>query len=251
MRYRQLTTMDNKLYYTIIGLVLGLLLTTLYLYQQNNTLEHRLETLGFNFDNYVKCKSKDSFELAVQQFKEDSYIRQQQHDTDLILIIIPIFFGLFAALTYTAAERKFKSYTDITEKKYEEQDRKNKTYHNYAEKMKGDLHYEIYLNRMFSVLVYKQLNKPMAIHWTLAALSHLTGSYIVRERHDKLSSAELITKTIKDLNELLVYIGEQVVNMEEVEEVNINGSIKSIMEINNLEINKLLVQIRLKMIFNK
>ena len=70
--------------------IVCLLVFSVISYHNNNVLESRINTITKN----NKLLDSD------KTFKEDYYITQQSHDTNLLLVVFPIIVGFIALFTY-------------------------------------------------------------------------------------------------------------------------------------------------------
>ena len=96
--------MKNNFYPVSLTIVFSLLM--LFMYYKVSNLEYKYETLK---EANVRLKSNSPLtdtQVKERQFKEDSYIRQQQGDTNLIIIVFTLALGLTAFLTITPTKRE-------------------------------------------------------------------------------------------------------------------------------------------------
>ena len=113
--------MKNNFYSVSLTVVFSLLL--LFMYYRVSNLEHKYETLK---EANVRLKSNlplTDAQIKERQFKEEMYIRQQESDTNLILIVFTTALGLTAFLTFTSVKRDFERRSSIIEDKYTENTR--------------------------------------------------------------------------------------------------------------------------------
>lgn len=68
-------------------------------YHNNNVLETRINSLNKNSIDFKSDKT----------FKEDYYITQQSHDTNLLLVLFPVLVGIFGFFTYINVTERYSS----------------------------------------------------------------------------------------------------------------------------------------------
>jgi hypothetical protein len=76
------------------------------MYYRVSNLEYKYETLK---EANIRLKSNlplTNAQVKERQFKEEMYIRQQESDTNLILIVFTTALGLTAFLTFTSVKWK-------------------------------------------------------------------------------------------------------------------------------------------------
>ena len=102
-------------------------------YHNNNVLESRINSLNKNSIDFNSEKT----------FKEDYYITQQSHDTNLLLVVFPILLGAFGFFTYINITERYSSRISKIEDDYHNQTSEWKKYHNMLILLESELNYQI------------------------------------------------------------------------------------------------------------
>ncbi len=226
-----------------------LILFSIYFYNRTEHLNSRIETIGNNTSHYFYCDSQTTHYLEMQRFREDSYIRQQEHDTNLILFI----FGVTVTILTVASWRIGKDELETIRKEIlrykHDQNESNSKYQNYLEETRGQLNFETYITRTQDALRYWDDNKPISIMLWLASNTYLTGYYIFKLKHEPDKANEELLKLRAGLAKLLDKIGKDEITMTGVNQATIDGTLGAIMQTKDEISIALLNQIRLKLRF--
>ncbi|MFC4477432.1 hypothetical protein [Flavobacterium chungangensis] len=236
-----------------------LLFTTIILtainYHNNDVLESRINTINKYNEKTVK-KDLDS----EKGFKEDYYILQQSHDTNLILVVFGLVVAVIGFFTYQNVVAKF----DI---KSSELRNEILNYKNEIENYKkdgqiiidelADLQREFYLqsaelNSEIAEFNLQKGDKSSFIQYRFASISKLADLCLwhINNKSEK--------DEIEDLEESIVgfleILNKKVSNIENVDSENfvvIENYISNIREIKNVKIDKALSHIQVKIKENK
>lgn len=201
--------MNNK-YYSIGLLVVSILIISFLIYRVE-TLEYRFETLKKHqikqTDKTISCKHN----LQFQQFKEDSYIRHQERDTNLILVFFPIVLAVTAFMTFRAVRFEMSTQVFEMENKYKNQNTKWKKQKNHILKLESDFYLQMghsFLNMgndalrdkniVYYVGYYVQACKYYCDHLTSNPLSKYMDKEIIQNIIQDLQN------TTKDEKELII-----------------------------------------------
>jgi hypothetical protein len=221
-------------------LLFGILVLSAINYHNNNVLESRINTaLKFSCD----IESEKSF-------KEDYYILQQAHDTNLIIFIFGALVAVIGFFTYQNVVAKFELKTTefdnaIIEQKTVMYEELSNIKLNSAKDM---------TNLVFEMAddYFKKRDTVNYLHYTLWGLSKFTD--LILWTYDKYRHEEDATEVLSDLNKVIVKkllivnrrIGTELQvkepTLDEVEE-----NIEYIRRVNDKEVNKILSQIQAKL----
>ncbi len=108
--------------YWLVGLsfVFVFLSTTIFIQRAEiENLSSRIDTVNANFKRLTSNDSTFVDEIKFIQFKEDSYLKQLDRDTNLILWFIAIVFGVFGVISYASFSSRVRSLTKEFDKKYQ------------------------------------------------------------------------------------------------------------------------------------
>jgi len=236
----------KKYYFTIVITILLLLLViaTIYNYHQNTVLESRINTI-----------LKYSCDITSEKtFKEDYYIQQQSHDTNLILLVFGVVLTLTGFFTYHNIVDKFDSKSSEFKKLL----KKHKT------EINGELA-DIILSSAKDVATlafsmsddyFKKGDKVNYLHYLLLGVEkHTEVSVWAIKKFANEDGVEEVLASIKEvaLNRLKIVlrrIGPELEvigsTLEKIEE-----SIENIRKLDDREVGNLLSQIQAKLKKNK
>lgn len=136
-RINELPKTNIFLYVVVILLCIGFTLSICKI----NHLNSRLDTQNNLIYDIIKGDKQTEQQLKYQQFKEDSYIRQQDRDTTLILLIVPVFFAMFGYFTFKLSSDEFAFFKNEMIRNYDEQKAANQSVHKQLVKTQNDLYY--------------------------------------------------------------------------------------------------------------
>ncbi len=127
-------------------LVSILTVLNLYFIYTISNFEYHFETLKESNIRLANCEPLTSKETEIRQFKEEYYLKQQDRDTKLIFLVIPILFGLVSYLTYKKVLGEVTIHRDVLDKKYTDYETKWDEQHKRLSKLELDLYFQIGLN---------------------------------------------------------------------------------------------------------
>ncbi len=145
----------TKLIYSILLLTLALIGVSIFQYNKIDHLESRIETIGKYTSPYFNCDSQKTHYIEIQKFKEDNYIRQQEHDTTLILTVFAAIVGLVAFFTFRASKEEIALIEDrfttkinqIVSEQKSDYNRKMTHLENFIDETRKQINYEAFLSR--------------------------------------------------------------------------------------------------------
>lgn len=121
------------------NLLIGLLiLTTLFLMYKVDSLSHRFETFKEYQIKQLKKVKLSNTDLKFSQFKEDSYIRNQERDTTILLVFFPAFLAITAFITFRGVKIEMERNIKVMDDKYHNQNSKWETQENHLLKLESD-----------------------------------------------------------------------------------------------------------------
>ncbi len=241
--------MKIKVYFLAI-LIAGLLIWVIYLHHQNTVAQTKFDTLNQHFIEYVKKDSLISEKLKIQQFKEDSYIRQQEHDTTLILLIIPLVFGIFAALSFIVSERRFIDFRVEQDAKHSEHIRKNNKLHDELFGLKAVLERELGLLKSEEAEKYSKSDISGYLVYKFMSLMYLANCCKYHLEHGHTEFTKPLLKGIEDtLEKVLTNISSSEVILTGLTPNDFIESFSAIRSLNVTKIDFLLAQVQAKMKF--
>lgn len=240
----------TKTTWFLIGLTVVLLVTSFCFYRKTDYLERRLECLG---DNVVyACDSICASQFERYEFREQQYIRQQDRDTNLILVVFAILVTITGAVTYKVGDDRISSLKDEYDEKIKRQEAKYKDAQDFINKTEAKVNYETYLSRMSeSKRELDNGNKAIAVFLALAGLSYSAGYYYYLTIYDKPASIKHLRTITSSLTHLLSIIGSDQLLMtvvgKPIEKVNVDGTLNALLKLNIEEINNLVYQIQMRL----
>lgn len=133
----------KKHWIVILSFGFGILIaTTIIQYSEYTHLDSRLNTLNNNFKRLVVKDSSLVKEVRFQQFKEDSYLRQIDRDTNLILWFVAIIFSVFGLISFASFNHRDQQIEEALEEKYNVHIKELKTLEHDTNNLKADLNSE-------------------------------------------------------------------------------------------------------------
>lgn len=194
-------------YITVAYLALFMVLITIVIvtYRQNEVLESRVNTL-YKYSGDLQSE---------KSFKEDYYIVQQSHDTNVLLVVFAALVAFTGIFTYVNTIEKFNS--KVLEMKDENLALKtdwNKT-HKKIIKLKGEfIIYAANLDFERARNYGRAGVSKSALEYNLSGLTKLTQyrTWILKYKKNEAGAADNITRTI--LNHLTRIHGTMVPNMK-------------------------------------
>ena len=230
--------MKNNFYPVSLTIVFSLLM--LFMYYKVSNLEYKYETLK---EANVRLKSNSPLtdtQVKERQFKEDSYIRQQQGDTNLILIVFTLALGLTAFLTITPTKRELTFRIASLEQKYADYtsniDSKHNDFEFRLDYSQGNDYIGLYNKSV------DEKDKEYSLFYALLALSSFTDCYLsksIKNDEDfKYETLNLIKLTLKSLTTISVY--KVSVHISGI----ITNNISNIRKLNSVEVDILLSKLQ-------
>lgn len=204
----------DKYWLFIFGfLIVGLIMVVIVQYQDLGRINSRIDTVNTSFKKLdFKGVNVDS-NVKLQQFKEDSYIKQLDRDTNLILWFVAIVFGLFGLLSFASFNRrvvkleedlnaKMKGHTDsFIVLKEEIQD------------LEASLNEEsAKINDQLAMKFYKDKNYSYFITYELISVLKSSKTFLYEKESNKgnaLLSLDVIRTSLEDLNSKLIGLSEK------------------------------------------
>ena len=227
----------------LIVLILGLIGTSIYFYQRTQYLDRRIETLGHNVIYY--CDSISVAQFQINQFKEDSYIRQQEHDTNLIFMLFPAALAIFGLFTFVGVRREFQSYATEIDEKIKKTKRKQKTQDSKLLKQEATaLYHSAKLYKQSAAQFIKENNIQYFAYYSLYA----ADKFAEYQLHDYLNKVDTTSVIISGLKWVNTAITEKL-PMTDFQDNDYPNLVHYLKRMDNKEIDDLLSQIRVKLEF--
>lgn len=104
--------------------------------------DSKFDTLKEAVQKLAKNENPTNNQILISQFKEESYIRQQERDTTLILTVFALFAGFTAFFTFRSFTSKIEEHTALLNEKYEEHEAQYNEQHKRLKKLEKDLIHE-------------------------------------------------------------------------------------------------------------
>ena len=112
----------DKYWLVVLSFGFVFLFTTIFIQRTEiENLNSRIDTVNANFKRLATNDSSFVKDLKYIQFKEDSYLKQLDRDTNLILWFIAIVFGLFGVISFASFSRRVGSLEKELNDRYENQ----------------------------------------------------------------------------------------------------------------------------------
>lgn len=163
----------------LIGLTLTLLTGVAILLFKYCTLTTKVESLNNQIVRFANCETKTIEDLKHQQFKEDSYIRQQERDTTLILFIFSVLIASFGFFTFKLSSDEFAFFKDKVKDDINNQHTKYETVHNQLVETQTDFYSQIADYNEEKAKKYKsEHNELLYITYIMKALNNHTTCYL-------------------------------------------------------------------------
>lgn len=231
-------------------LTMGLIIAFIFAINKINYLEVKIENLNTSFVKMSKNDSPTEQQLKYQQFKEDAYIKQQEWDTNLLLIVMPTLFALIGFFTFKSSSEEFSFFRNEMTNKHDEHAAKNESVHNKLLELQQSLiHQSSTINRNRADSYLSKNDKAEYFLYTLLSLSDTAEYYLYnvgRVENQGNAKAEqsilLIIATLKQLNGL----ASSEINQHTIASMVIPNIIRRIRKIENQEIDALLSKIHTK-----
>lgn len=223
--------MKTKFYPFLLTAILAVI--NIFLFYRIINFESKLDTLREAVHKLNENKQPTDKQILISQFKEESYIRQQERDTTLILTVFALFAGFTAFLSFKSFSTKVEEHADLMNTRYIKYEAENREQHGRLIDLESDLNYEMY--RLKSMEADKALDDKdldRYVFYNIFANYHLYH-YIVYNK-DK-GRNDFVESLIKSLIINLKVIDSKINN--KIVEMNISykdGIIYQISKINGL-----------------
>ena len=132
-------THDKNWSFIYTLLIIFLIIITIIQFSKIDSTNSRIDSLNKNFERLVLKDSTLLKEVRYYQFKEDSYLRQQERDTNLILWFIAIVFGLFGIISYSSFNKRISLMENEVDDKLENHVKRLSHLQNNLLELEGDL----------------------------------------------------------------------------------------------------------------
>jgi hypothetical protein len=163
-------------------------------------LNSRVETVNKSFQRLVLKDKTLEKDIKFQQFKEDSYLRQLDRDTTLILWFIAIVAGLFGIVSFSSINRRIITLEDDLEKKYGNHLKKVNNLTDDLQDIKADLNSESYtINSEKAENFNKEKNYDLYVFYALLSGSKLSQYYIYHQEKKNIDVAEAALGSIRTM----------------------------------------------------
>ena len=231
--------MKNNFYPVSLTIVFSLLL--LFMYYRVSNLECKYETLK---ETNVRLKSNlplTDTQIKERQFKEEMYIRQQESDTNLILIVFTLALGLTAYLTIAPTKRELNSRITSLEKEYADYKSDIDSKHNDFEFRLDYSQANEYIG-LYNKSLDNKDKKEYCLFYALLSLSSFADSYLSSsEKSDEEFKLQTSTLIKNILDELLRSTSYKVsVELSGI----ITNSINNVRKLNNVQFDILLSKLQ-------
>lgn len=131
-----------KLNFYPLALIVILCVANIFLFYRILNFDSKYDALNSKFEKILQNKQLSNSEIAIEKFKEDSYIRQQERDTNLLLFVFTLFATATAFITYRSFVAKVIDHTAATEQKYTNYETKSNEQHNIILELKSRIDLE-------------------------------------------------------------------------------------------------------------
>lgn len=232
-------TITKKHSFAIISILFVFtIISFIYMNHRIDSVNDRLTCLNKNFQRLVIKDSTLVKEIKFQQFKEDSYIRQLDRDTNLILWFVALVFGLFGLISYSSFNKRISDIEENFQKTYDGHINKANSLTEELFELKADLNSESYtINTEKAQNFFKEKKYDLYIFYELLASSKLTHSYLHnKDKHQSLAESEL--KAIKSNISIIYSRIKDLEKKPEIDKTTFNSFINSLHRINDIEINE-------------
>lgn len=228
-------------------LIAILVVVNILLFYKITNFDVKFQTLKEALIKIEKNKQPLDKDILISQFKEESYIRQQERDTTLILLVFTLFASAVAFITYRGFVNKIVDYTASTEQKYTDHKTEYDKQHNIILELKSRIDHEMaFKYYTYASDSYREKFYDDYLDSTLTSISYYVEYYFYLTNEDATLSAILIS----DLETRLKKAYERVKgkSVKDISKHSTGMSIDNIRKLNNTEINKYLDLISAKII---
>lgn len=168
-----------------------IIITIISQYSEIRNLNSRIDTININFKRLADNDSSLVSEIKFMQFKEDSYLKQLDRDTNLILWFIAIVFGLFGLISYASFNRRVGILEKEINNKYESHISELELLKEGLYNTKADLKYDSSdLNNKMAEDYYKDKKYANYVLYNLLSCSQLSVYYLFHKNKNNTTLAE-------------------------------------------------------------
>ncbi|NCQ52447.1 hypothetical protein GW796_11340 [archaeon] len=232
---------------SFILVIITLLFVTLYfdVKHNNEILESRVNTLSSNLQKIAINDSITTAKIKEQAFKEDYYLKQLDRDTTLILWLIPVIIAIFGLFQFfnikillAGQAARQRSYNISQEEKY-------RVFEHNILGIKAKLGLDDYeLLKKEAKNFYEKDYYSLYLVTYFRALSQKTTFYLINKKENNDITKIILSDYEKDLQEILDNIKNLDNKVKLSTDIVWNNQIKSIKEISNNKIDKLISEIK-------
>lgn len=161
--------MKTNFYKTILFILLSI--GMLFMYYRVSNLEHKYETLK---EANVRLKTNNPLndaQIKERQFKEETYIRQQERDTTLILFVFSLGSVVIGLFTFRTVKEEFVNQINEVKKEYNdyktEIEKKHIEISHKYKKLEKDLNFESVATLMNEVRLVKDETVEISLRLSL------------------------------------------------------------------------------------
>lgn len=240
---RQLIPKTNVFLYSIVMvLCIGFTLSICKISHLNS----RLDTQNTLIIQIFRGDKETEQNLKLQKFKEDSYLRQQEKDTELIMMYIPCVFLIITFLSYGNIQdviNRFKKYVEAKTKYYDEE---HKKLHIDLVGIQNDLDREIGFLRESEANNYLNIDKfTDYVSMYLTAISYFSRCYVYyKEQKDTTEEQSALFHILKAINKVVEIVDKNNIEIDKSETL---SKTKEIRENTNEEVSLQLSKIETKL----
>ena len=180
-------------------------------FSQNKHLNSRLDTVNNNFKKKILKDTLLAEKIKYQQFKEDSYLKQIDRDTNLILWFVAIMFGVFGLISFASFNTRVEQVEGDLEDKYESHIDELKKLKYDINGLKADLYSDsatIHTDKANTFRI--EGNYDLYVFYELLSLSKLSKYYL----HYEKINPELADVTYKSIQTTLKSIESKINDLD-------------------------------------
>lgn len=215
----------------------GIILTTV-LAIVNIFLFYRIINFDAKFDSLKEAvikieqnKKPSDKNILISQFKEESYIRQQERDTTLVLLVFTFFASAVAFITYKGFVNKIIDYTTTAENKYADHKAEYEKQHNIILELKSRLDfdsaikyersaYDFYDKKMYGLYLENMLYSLKYYTDNFLHIIGTEGDSTGLFTHEQISTLEEVYTKIKNKSVQGVSMYSTYKNIKEIRQFN-------------------------------
>lgn len=238
----------RKYWIKIISIGLGLLIaTSLIQYSQNNHLNSRIDTLNNNFKRLATKDSTLLKDIKYQQFKEDSYIKQVDRDTNLTLWFVAIMFGVFGIISFASFNIRVEQIEKVLDEKYDEHISELNNLKDDVNELKADLNSDSATLYSEKADKFKRESKnDMYVFYELLSIRKQALTYEYHRSRNKTLS-ESIRESMNANLKVLDYSITKFENKPSIDKKSFDRISDSIRKVDNTDLNLLVSKIHVNL----